>query len=285
MRYLATLILSLLTLISFSARAQNGDDRTSECDIESLPRPVKGSYALTIGHTEAVSTYLSPLRYTGTIYGASGEWAKVFQHSPRNWIMRFEGGADWMSLLNPAQTAAMYGAEGRFNWSLMRRFNTACGISLYAGAGADLEAGILYLPRNGNNPANANAAIGLSLAGGASYRLTLGRLPVLISDNVRVPSLSLFFSPQYGETYYEIYLGNTAGLVHAGWWGNRFCIANTLSFSLDFGRTAMQLGYRYEYNSAHACRLNTRISSHAFVIGVIPGGLGLKQKRRVALPY
>lgn len=275
----------MILLGHFRMQAQTADDIASEYNNETLPRPVIGSYALSIGHAEAVSTYLSPLRYSGTLYGASGEWTKVFQHSPQHWVMRFEGGLEWLSLLNPAQTAAMYGAEGNFDWTLLRRFTIPYSISLYAGGGAGLSAGVLYLPRNGNNPANANAAVGLQLAAGASYRLNLGRLPVLIQDNVKIPSLSVFFSPQYGETYYEIYLGNTEGLVHAGWWGNRFCISNQLSVGLDFGRTALQLGYRYDYNSAHACGLNSRVATHSFIIGVIPGGLGLKNKRKAALPY
>lgn len=106
----------------------------------------------------------------------------------------------------------------------------------------------------------------------------------MISDQMSVPTLGAFFAPQYGETYYEIWLGNHNGLAHCGWWGNNFGIRNLLSVKLDFGRTAMEIGYQYERQSYWANSLNTVINTHQFVIGVIPHGLGLKRKSNINSP-
>lgn len=143
-----------------------------------------------------------------------------------------------------------------------------------------MEGGAYYLLRNGNNPVEAIANLSLGLRASASRPFKIGKLDVLVSDIVNLPSTSIFFSPEYGETYYEIYLGNHSGLAHAGWWGNNFRINNLLSATLDFGRTSLSLGYRFNAYNQWACHLNTKIISHAFVIGVVPGGIGLKKKAR-----
>ena len=53
-----------------------------------------------------------------------------------------------------------------------------------------------------------------------------------------------------------------------------------LSIKLDFGRTAMEIGYRYDYRSYFANHIVTRTSLNSFVIGVIPQGLGLKKRTK-----
>ena len=103
---------------------------------------------------------------------------------------------------------------------------------------------------------------------------------MIISERVQFPLLGAFFSPGYGETFYEIYIGNHKNLIHCGWWGNNFGIGNLLSLKLDFGRTAMEIGYRYDYRSSFANNLVLRTAANNFVIGVIPGGLGLKKKNK-----
>lgn len=252
---------------------------------DTLPRPVTGSYALEIGESRALSTYLSPLRYKGKVFAASGEWMKAFQKRPESWIMRFDASGQWLSMLNPAGTASMLGAQFHFGWGMSWRKELIEGLQIAAGPGISSNGGLLYLARNGNNPVAANASFGLTLNASLSYRMKIGKLPLVISDRASLPSLEGFFSPEYGETYYEIYLGNHKGLAHCGWWGNHFGIDNLLSVDLDFGRTAMRIGYHYSLTSSYVCDINSRLQTHTFVIGVIPGGLGLKQKKKAAYAY
>ncbi len=85
-------------------------------------------------------------------------------------------------------------------------------------------------------------------------------------DVVRIPSAGAFFSPQYGETMYEIYLGNRKDLVHFGWWGNSFGIDNMLAFDLMFGRKFLRLGYRLDLRTFNAENLDTQILRNSFTI-------------------
>lgn len=277
LRYLISAIFILLSRPTLCAAPDSCCVDTIGCG---EPRPVTSTYSIEIGGTNVLSTYLSPVHYTGKAWGASGEWSKALPFNPQHVIMTFEGGGKFRNMLNPAATARMIGLHAYFNWSLSYRWRMPHKFMVAAGGGIDLRGGALYLLRNGNNPVAADASASLIATARVSRPFSIGRLPVLVSDRVQMPLLGAFFSPQYGETYYEIYLGNHSGLVHCGYPGNRFCIDNLLSVDLDFGRTAMRIGYRYSCESSWICNLNTQVQTHSFVIGVIPGGLGLKKKTK-----
>lgn len=272
-------LLSLLAVITLSwgmtVRAEEDEARQS--------RPVTGIYGLEYAHKNVLATYLSPLHYSGSDIGVWGQWSKAMPFSPHHAIMHFEGSADFSRMLNPAGTAKMIGLEANFRWGMSWRTSLPADVQVTAGGTIGLEGGAFYLLRNGNNPVEAIANASLAARFSASRPFKIGKLDFLLKDEVTLPSLGIFFSPEYGETYYEIYLGNRKGLVHAGWWGNNFRIDNLLSATIDFGRTAMTVGYRFQAYTQWANQLNTKVITHSFVIGVVPGGIGLKKKAR-ALP-
>ena len=275
-KYIAGIAIALATALPPNAFAEDTDSPGES-------RPVTGTYSIEIGRRNVLASYLSPLHYTGKTYGASGSWSKAMPFAPEKAIMHFDAGFYFSSLLNPAQTASMVGLQGSFNWGMSWRRHLPSDFQLTLGGTVGMQGGAYYLLRNGNNPVEAIADFNLAARASLSRPIKIGRLPILLRDEVSLPSLSVFFSPEYGETYYEIYLGNHKGLVHAGWWGNNFRIDNLLSATLDFGRTAMTVGYRFNAYTQWACNLNTKIMTHTFVIGVVPGGIGLK-KRRAKLP-
>lgn len=235
-------------------------------------RPVTSVYSIEIGGARDLSTYLSPLYYSGMDYGVSGSWTKAFNHWSDRCQMRFEAGVDFQDMLNPTKTALMYGLTARFGWGLSWRKEFASGWQVTVGPMLDLYGGALYLTRNGNNPVTALASVGIDAAASLKWRFRIGRLPVELLDEVRIPTLSAFFNPAYGETYYEIYLGNHSGLAHLGWWGNAFGIDNLLSFRMNFGRTGMTIGYRLDLRTFRVNHLETQVLRNALVIGVIPHG-------------
>lgn len=236
-------------------------------------RPVTSYYNLEVGGAKTVATYLSPIHYHGTEWKASGYWWKALPFSPEHSVMTFDAGIYGGRMLNPAGTASMLNAGAEFKFGMAYRTLLPYGLDLTAGGYAGVEGGAMWLMRNSNNPVEAQVFAGIGAQASLSYTIKIGKLPVLISDRVSLPLAGAFFSPAYGETYYEIYIGNHKNLVHFGYPGNRFGIDNLIGFTLDFGRTAMQIGYRYRFQNEEACNLVTRKHSHAIVIGVVPGGL------------
>lgn len=241
---------------------------------ESGERLVTSAYCLETGMARDLSTYLSPLYYEGFDVALSASWTKAFQRWPDRCVMRFESAVDMQRMLNPAGTALMWGLTGRFNWGLLWRKDFMRGWRVTVGPMIDVFGGAMYLVRNGNNPVNALASAGMDVAGSLSRRFRLGRVSVEVADEIRIPALSVFFSPQYGETYYEIYLGNRRGLAHFGWWGNAMGVDNLLSLKFNLGRTGLLLGYRLDLRTFQACGLKTQLLRNAFVIGVIPSSHG-----------
>lgn len=253
----------------------------SAAEADTLSRPVTQVYALEAGASTMLDTYLSPLHFRGQSYALTGEWSKAMPFSPR-WTMTFDARAGLDTGLSPSGASLMCGLDIAFGWGMARRWTLPCRLTLSAGAACGFDGGVLYLPRNTNNPAAAKFYAGLSLRFGAAMPLKLGKLNLLLSDRVVLPTAGAFFSPAYGESYYEIYLGNHSGLAHFGWWGNHFGADNLLSVDFDFGRTAMRLGYRYRLTTSYVNHINSQVATHAFVIGVIPHGLGLKPRRPAA---
>ncbi|MCH5232829.1 MAG: DUF3316 domain-containing protein [Muribaculaceae bacterium] len=242
-------------------------------------RPIVGIYSLEIGRRSVLATYLSPLKYSGSHYAASGYWTKAMPFNPQKAIMEFEASVEWDNLFNPVKTARMIGLDASFSWGLSWRKRLPMNFQITAGGAVEIRGGTYYLLRNSNNPVQVNASGSLDIVASLSKHFNISRLPVLITNRIRIPSLGIFFNPEYGETYYEIYLGNHSGLIHAGWWGNNFRIDNLLSVTLDFGKTAMSIGYRYNLYTQWANHLNTKVQSNSFVIGVVPGSIGLKKRR------
>ena len=254
--------------------------------LQSLHRPVTGVYSLEVGRRSVVSRYLAPVSYAGAEFALSGTWSKVMPFAPRNAMMELHARVNGsLSLLNPRKNTSMQGIDAEFVWNMRYRLPLAGGFLLTAGGGPEIEAGALALLKNSNNPVSVNVAAALSAAASMSWTHWFGRLPVVACLDLRIPLVGAFYMPGYGETYFEMYVGNHSGLIHFGWPGNRTKIAAHLSLKLDFGRTAMEVGYRFGWQRAEACHLVYRNMSNAFTIGVIPSGLGLKRHTPQILPF
>ena len=206
-------------------------------------RPVFAAYTLEYGSAHLTDTYLTPLRYEGWHAGFDYQRYQAMRFAPRDWTMRLHMNLSVDKTDNPARNASMWDIMLSADWGMMRRFRPLPGLTLAAGASTGIELGCLYNPRNGNNPASAKAAWTVNLTGFASYSLRIWRLPVTFTYQPTLPVTGVFFSPDYGELYYEIYLGDHSGLTHCAWWGNYFRLDNQLSADLHFGSTNLRLGY------------------------------------------
>ena len=236
-----------------------------DCE-QTAHNPITQVYSLEVGGVTAYSSYLSPMRYRGWGLALTGEWSKNLKQNPEKVLMSFAAKVDCGSMLNPAKSAGMLGATAYFGWGLAAQWRPSCRWHLTLGGMLDLYGGALYLTRNGNNPVTPLAYTGIDLTASASYSFRLGRLPVVVRDVAKLPTAGTFFSPQYGETMYEIYLGNRKDLVHFGWWGNSFGIDNLLAFDLMFGKKFLRLGYRLDLRTFHAENLDSQIFRNSFTI-------------------
>lgn len=234
---------------------------------EAERRPVSCTFATGIGAERAFDSYLSPLPYSGSALSLSARWQKAMPANPRRLTMHFDAAIQGAATTNGAGNAHIYDADISAVWGM--RWHTMAGrLRIECGGAVQAEGGALYSTRNGNNPASARLSIGLAAEGAAKYPVRIGRLHVLLEEEISLPLASVFFSPAYGETYYEIYMGNHKGLAHFGWPGNRFCISNFAGGTLMLGRVGLRIGYRLDAATSWICNINTHRIAHRLELGI-----------------
>lgn len=256
------IIISMLAVAvsAVTAKAEEPADRPL--------RPVFAAYTLEAGSSHLADTYLTPLKYAGWHAALDYNRYQAMRFAPDDWVMRLHGNLSVDRAVSPAGNATMWHTTLNLGWGMMRKFRPLPSLTLAVGGSTDLRAGCLYNARNGNNPASAKGDWTISLTGYAAYSLHLGRLPVTLMYQPVLPVTGVFFAPDYGELYYEIYLGNHDGLVHGAWWGNYFRLDNLVTADLHLGATSLRVGYRGDFFSSKVSHTVTHIYTHAFVIGV-----------------
>lgn len=272
LKKIATLALVLVSLMVCHAADGEG--------IETL-RPVNSSWMLDVGTSHLADTYLSPLKYTGWKTAFEYERLQAMKFSPELWRQQLHVGVEVDRAKNRARNNSMLYANLSARWGMLRMWRLPYGFTLAAGGSAGADVGGIYNGRNGNNPAAVKADITANLTGWATWSTCVGRMPVMFRWQTTMPLAGAFFSPEYDELYYEIYLGNHGGLAHFAWPGNFFRWDNLVTADLDFATTRLRVGFRSRILSTEVCDITTRIFSYAFVLGVTGDWLSLSRVREI----
>lgn len=245
-------------------------------------RPVLSSYTVEIGSSHIADTYLSPLRYNGWSAAFAYERMQAMKFAPEKWIMSlgFEAGVE--RTLNQSGNATIWSAGLTGRWGMMKRITALGPVNIAAGGSTSLNIGALYTSRNGNNPVAAKASWTVNATAMAWYNLKIKGLPVTLRWQPTLPLTGCFFSQQYGELYYEIYLGDRSNLAHMAWPSNYFALDNLLTADIRFGATALRIGYHSSALSTKVNNITTRMISNSFVIGVAGEWLSLSTDRRIS---
>lgn len=266
------LLLSILCVM-LSAMAFAQDEPTTL-------RPVTSSYTYEIGEATLANTYLTPLKYKGWDMALNYERMQAMKFNPEKWVMRLTAGIDLNRTDNPAKNATMWRLVADFSWGMTYRFKLPHNITLAGGGSTSLDLGCVYNARNGNNPVAVEAAWTVNLTGYASWNVNIGRLPVTLRYQPTIPLTGVFFSPDYGELFYEIYLGNHSGLAHCAWWGNYFRMENLVTADMHLGATSLRVGFRNNILSTSINDITTRTITYSAVIGVTTEWISLNPSRK-----
>ena len=265
--------ITLALLVTIATLTAVADD-----NLEVL-RPVTSAYTLEVGGARLVDTYLSPVRYKGWHLGLGYERWQAMRHAPERLVMTLRGNLGFDRTQNVVGNSTMLGLNLELGWAMYYKFRPAESLTIGVGGGPELNVGGLYNSRNGNNPVSAKGALTIDASAYAAWNFNLGRLPVTLVYTPSLPLVGAFFSPQYGELYYEMYLGDRSGLVHFAWPGNRFNLDNRLTADLHFGATSLRVGYRLGVFGSYVNNLTTRQLTQSFIVGVSGEWLSLNPRR------
>lgn len=268
-------LLALLPMMLSAQTATAGDE---------VLRPVASAYTFEVGSSHINDTYLTPLNYSGLNAAFSYERFQAMAFNPDKWLMQLRSSLSLNCDKNPARNATMWDLTVSAAWAMMRRYGIdgIRGLKVAVGGTTGVDIGAQYLARNGNNPVSAKAAWTVGVTAAAIYNFKISRLPITLRYQPTMPLTGVFFSPDYGELYYEIYLGNHKNLVHGAWWGNYFRLDNMLTADLRFASTNLRLGYHCDLFSSKVNNIVSRRTTHSFVLGVSGEWLSIPRNGRLS---
>jgi hypothetical protein len=225
------------------------------------------STMLGYGVNNVYDSYLSPLKYSGENVGLYYEQMKMTGWMDGHVFAQniFSGNYLWGK--NNSETASYYTGMIEYDYGLHYRFSPAEKLHVFAGAQAGGLLGFVYNTRNGNNPATGKFHLNLNLSAMATYKTTIKSQPLLFRYQVYTPFLGAMYSPQFGQSYYEIGLEDNEDLIHLASFHNYLFLRNNLSVEIPLNWITFRLAFVNSFYETRINDLNTRILSNAFCVG------------------
>ncbi|MBQ0073263.1 MAG: DUF3316 domain-containing protein [Prevotella sp.] len=165
----------------------------------------EGFYSLSIGGVNVLDTYLSPEKYSGVEYRLNAESIRDSKKRALTYLMTNE--IAFAHTKNRAGNATTLTGHYNFTYGVLYRWHCLDNkLTLRAGGMTEANIGFTYNQRNtSNNPAQGYASVSIGPEVTAHYRFTLWNKNMRVGYTMRMPWLGAMFSPNYGQSYYEIF--------------------------------------------------------------------------------
>ena len=222
-----------------------------------------------VGGTNVLDTYLSQEHFRGIGFSFLNTIER--QRPGRHWSTLMEHEANLSSTKNRGDTQTELEGAYNFYWGRLRAWTLLDGrLTLQAGGVGNLSLGFIYNTSNSNNPAQARLHLNVMPMGVASYRFMLWRIPMVARYELALPLVGIQFSPNYGQSYYEIFSrGNydhnvvPTTFITAPEWRQLLTLDAVLSRKIT-----LRIGYLGNIQQSRVNNLRQHIWTHRFVIGV-----------------
>lgn len=274
-------ILSLIIICLISPLALTGL-RAQDSILTNTPsnRHTTHSVLFGAGLSNLYDTYLSPVTYKGPHLSFLRETLR-----PTHWLdgkisvqTMFDG------YLAYAENRANTGNEigGMLNYAIGWHYNWKWLNGLRIMAGGDIHAGLgaLYNLRNSNNPVQARAQLYMAASAMAIYPFRIRKQPFTARYQITLPLLGGMFSPQYGQSYYEMSLGNYDHNVCLTYPGNSPSMRHFLTIDFPIKGLTFRAGYLCDIWQSKVNGIKTHTWNHSFMIGYVKHFTFIKRKEQ-----
>ena len=261
-------LLAALLLQPVVSEAQDGGDSVSAAhNIDS--RIVHNARMIAVGATDVLDTYLSPEKYTGIEMRYMSHTTKPTRFDRFSMVLSHQG--ELLKAHNRADNNDEIGGYYNFHYAWRYNWNAMGGkLHLEAGAGADVLLGFLYNLRNGNNPAQAKMSLSIVPSAAAVYNFNAWHKPFSLRYEVFVPLAGIMFSPNYGQSYHEIFnKGDYDHNIAFTYPGNAPSLSHSLSLDFPLGKTWVRIGYMGDCRQSKVNELKYHNYSHMFMLGIV----------------
>lgn len=225
---------------------------------------------LALGGSDYLDTYLSPEKYRGFEGRFISEVLRDSRKRPMSYSLTHEGMIATTD--NRAGTASELSGSYDFAYSMMYRTSLLDGkLRLLLGGMVNYNLGFTYNTRNSsNNPAQGYMSLGIGPNVMLRYDLPLWGKTFLINWEARMPFVGLMFSPNYGQSYYEIF--NRGDYDHNVVFTSLAVPQLRHHLNVDVPlteRCALRVGYLGDYRQAKPNNLRQHHYYNAATIGIV----------------
>ena len=225
-----------------------------------------------IGGANVLDTYLSPEKYRGMEWRVIAEVNRDSKNAHLAYSQTHEIAFGYLH--NRALNGHEYVGHYDFSYAVMRKWDMIAGrypLRLSVGPMLDAFVGFNYNSRNtNNNPAQGYGSVALGGMGAARYTFKAWGRELTLGYELRFPLLGIRYSPNYGQSYYEIF--------GRGDYDHNICFYSvsplqvrqqvTADLRLKSG-TALRIGYLSDVRQAKPNNLKQHHYYNALLLGVV----------------
>ena len=248
------LLILLLTLTPLSAVAQ-----------ESTSANIIG-----VGPSRILDTYINQEKYSGL--GFSFLYIKERAREDRRWNSIIEHEIDLSTTKDRSKDNQMMEGNYYLYWGLYRHWQFfGDRLVLQAGGLANANLGFLYDTTSSNNPAQGRLSLNIMPSAVANYRFPLFGQQFSLRYELNVPLVGVMFSPNYGQSYYEIFnRGNYDHNIVPTTFVSAPSFRQMLSIDWRASeKWSLRVGYLGNYQQAQVNNLKQHVYAHRVMIGVV----------------
>ena len=259
----------LLLTFALAALALSSPHKSAAQDAMTCTKEITNAHMLGIGATNILDTYLSLEKYKGADI-------RYISHTLRNkpgkhWAQRIVHQANVSFANDSNDQGSLLGGLYTLDLAWLRRYDLADGrLLIRVGGMVDFNIGGLYNSRNQNNPSQMRLSMQIGPTASAECPFRLFGRQMHAGYELSVPLFGLMFSPNYGQSYYEIFtLGDYDHNAVPTTPFSAPSLRHMLTIDTKIWGATLRIGYLGDIQQAEVNHLKQHWYTHALLIGFV----------------